>query len=165
MDKLTGQQKTAYFRRSFTAVDGLWFMKLEEKYGFEKALEIDNEVWKVFPKIQARELKTALHLDEGLEALQTCLTADLELKGFTFQAQQNESPRELRIVITDCPWHNGMVKSGRVHLSARVGEVICRTEYFTWAKEFGQNIIFSYQPAKSLCAGGKDCILNFRVRE
>lgn len=164
MGKLTEEQKTAYFRRSFTAVDGLWFMKLEEKYGFEKALEIDNEVWKVFPKIQARELKTAFRLDEGLAALRTCLTADLELKGFTFQSQLKESTRAFRIVITDCPWHTAMVKSGRVYLSARIGEVICRTEYSTWAKEFGQDIIFSYQPDKNLCTGGKGCVLNFRVQ-
>jgi hypothetical protein len=27
-----------YFHRSYTAVDGLWFVKVEEKYGFDKAL-------------------------------------------------------------------------------------------------------------------------------
>jgi len=164
MKKLTEKQKTSYFRRSFTAVDGLWFMKLEDRDGFEKALEIDNEVWKIFPKIQARELKAAFHLDTGLEALQTCLTTDLELKGFTFQVKHAEKDRAFQIVIADCPWHNGMVKSGRAQLSARVGEVICCTEYSAWAKEFGKGIEFRYQPAASLCAGGKNCILNFRIR-
>ncbi len=52
MKHLTDQQAAEYFHRSFTAVDGLWFMKVEEKHGFDAALEIDNEVWKVLPKIQ-----------------------------------------------------------------------------------------------------------------
>ena len=33
------QQKVAYLRRSYAAVDGLWFVKLEEELGFERALE------------------------------------------------------------------------------------------------------------------------------
>ena len=55
MKHLTDQQATEYFHRSFTAVDGLWFMKVEEKHGFEAALEIDNEVWEVLPRIRAQE--------------------------------------------------------------------------------------------------------------
>jgi len=54
MLKLTDKQIVEYFKRSYTAVDGLWFMKVEEIYGFDTALDIDEEVWKVMPKIQAR---------------------------------------------------------------------------------------------------------------
>jgi hypothetical protein len=57
MTKLSSQQVAEYFNRSYKAVDGLWFMKVEEKYEFDVALELDNEVWKVMPKIQARMIK------------------------------------------------------------------------------------------------------------
>ena len=43
-----------YLRRSYFAVDGLWFMMLEDELSFEKALEMDVKVWGVVPKIQAR---------------------------------------------------------------------------------------------------------------
>ncbi len=55
MKHLTDQQVAECFHRSFTAVDGLWFMKVEEKHGFEATLEIDYEVWKVLPRIRAQE--------------------------------------------------------------------------------------------------------------
>jgi hypothetical protein len=29
-------------------------MKVKEKYGFDSTLDVDNEVWKVMTKIQAR---------------------------------------------------------------------------------------------------------------
>ena len=57
MINLTDVQIAEYYHRSFSVVDGLWFMKIEERYGFEAALDIDSEVWKVVPKIQARKLK------------------------------------------------------------------------------------------------------------
>ena len=37
MTDLTEEQKAEYFRRSYTAVDGLWFMKVEERLGFDEA--------------------------------------------------------------------------------------------------------------------------------
>ncbi len=39
MFELNDKQVADFFRRSYTAVDGLWFMKAEEKHGFEAALE------------------------------------------------------------------------------------------------------------------------------
>ena len=33
------KQTVEYLRRSYSAVDGLWFMKVEEKRGFEEALD------------------------------------------------------------------------------------------------------------------------------
>ena len=44
MKELTDKQIAAYFHRSYTAADGLWFMKVEEKCGFDTALEIDDQV-------------------------------------------------------------------------------------------------------------------------
>jgi hypothetical protein len=79
---LTQEQKTEYFRRSYTAVDGLWFMKVEESLGFDEALRLDEAVWKVLPKIQARALKGMMHLEGGLEGLAQALSARLALEGF-----------------------------------------------------------------------------------
>ncbi|MHB1377104.1 MAG: DUF6125 family protein, partial [Candidatus Humimicrobiaceae bacterium] len=51
---LSSRQVKEYLQNSYAKVDGLWFLKTEEQFGFEKALESDLEVWKVMPKIQAR---------------------------------------------------------------------------------------------------------------
>ena len=71
MIRLSNRQIAEYFHRSYTAVDGLWFMKVEEKYGFDVALDIDNEVWKVFAKMQARLLKSLGQTGDGIDSLHT----------------------------------------------------------------------------------------------
>ncbi|GAF84732.1 unnamed protein product, partial [marine sediment metagenome] len=58
MIELSNRQIAEFWHRSYASVDGLWFMRVEERYGFDAALDIDNEVWKVLPKIQARMLKS-----------------------------------------------------------------------------------------------------------
>ena len=111
MEELTDKQITEYFHRSYAAVDGLWFMKVEEKCGFDTALEIDDQVWKVLPKIQARMIKSMLHLDEGIEGLGEAIKTRLVLEGFDFEAKRNKDG--LKVFIKRCPWHELMVKSGR----------------------------------------------------
>ena len=157
---LTDRQIAEYFRRSFTAVDGLWFRKVEETLDFDRALDLDDAVWKILPKIQARMLKTMGNLGDGLDALRECLTTRLTLDGHVFHAEQDHGANELRVIITECPWHSLMVKSGRGHLSGKVGTRICTTEYMVFASEFGANI--SCMLDEQICEGSGCCKLVFR---
>jgi hypothetical protein len=160
MIQLTPEQIAEYFQRSYTTVDGLWFMKVEGKYGFEAALDIDNEVWKVFPKMQARLLKSLGKTGDGIEALFACLTTKLTLEGFKFEAEKTGNWGGFKITIKECPWHNLMIKSGREKLSGEVGTLICNTEYSVWASEFGENIGFELKD--QICQGAQSCILQFK---
>lgn len=153
---LTDKQVAQYFRRCYTAVDGLWFMKVEENHGWKTALDVDEQVWKVLPKIQARMLKSVLNVDQGIDALRECLTTRLALEGFDFETRQTANG--FGIFIKSCPWHEQMVKSGRKHLSGAVGRRICGTEYPVWAAEFG-HIRFELQ--QQLCDGCGQCVLQF----
>jgi len=157
MTKLSSQQVADYFNRSYNAVDGLWFMKVEEKYGFDAALDLDNEVWKVMPKIQARRIKSFLGLKNGSDALFEGLVTKLELEGFKFTAEKTEDG--FRVTIDDCPWHNLMIKSGRKHLSEIVGKTICSTEYQVWVSELAKTMKFELKSQK--CGESKQCILDF----
>jgi hypothetical protein len=160
MEHLTSKQIIEFFHRSYKAADGLWFMKIEEKYGFDAALEVDKEVWKVMPKIQARMIKSLLGKGEGEAALLESLTAKLSLEGFKFKVEQNENG--FRIKISECPWHNLMVKSGREKHSAKVGTTICNVEYAVWTSEFDKNIQFTLGNQK--CKGSEHCTLDFKRR-
>mgnify|MGYP000340451510 CR=1 FL=1 len=157
MTKLTSKQVTDYFSRSYKAVDGLWFMKVEEKHGFDVALDLDNEVWKVMPKIQVRMIKSFLGLETGPDALFEAIVTKLELDGFTFSAEKTENG--FKITITDCPWNNLMIKSGREHLAGAVGETICQTEYDVWVSELAQNMRFELKSQK--CKDKPSCVLEF----
>ncbi|MFC1982115.1 DUF6125 family protein [Chloroflexota bacterium] len=159
MIDLSDKQISEFYYRSYTAADGLWFMKVEEKYGFDTALEIDNEVWKVLPKIQARMLKSIGKMGNGIEALRDCFTTKLTLDGFTFKTENIEGGIGFRVIINRCPWHDTMVKSGREHLSEKVGARICNTECSAWASEFHDNISAEIQ--SQICNGSKTCQLHF----
>ena len=135
-------------------------MKVEEKIGFDAALDVDHEVWKVMPKIQARMIKSMLKLNNGVGGLFKGLTTKLELEGFKFKAEKNRNG--FRITITDCPWHNLMTKSGREKLSGIVGTTICGTEYQVWVSEFGEVTHFKLESQK--CKNSKYCILDFEKK-
>lgn len=156
--ELSREQTAEFFRRSYTAIDGLWFMKLEERYGFDAALDIDDEVWKVFPKIQARALKGMLKLTGGEDAFVECFTTKLGVEDFAFQVERR-SPDGLRVSISRCPWHDSMVKSGREALSGKIGARICDTEYSAWAAEFDERLRFT--SVSRICQGAQRCVLEF----
>jgi hypothetical protein len=161
MAVLSDKQVAEYFHRSYAAVDGLWFMKVEEKHGFDIALQIDREVWKVMPKIQARMIKSMLKIDTGEAALRESLETKLALEGFKFKVEQGETG--FRIQVSDCPWHNLIVKSGREKFSEKVGTAICGMEYSVWASEFDENVQFRLSAQK--CKGSETCVLEFKKRK
>jgi hypothetical protein len=132
-------------------------MKVEEKRGFDEALDVDNEVWKIMPKIQARMIKSFLGLETGPAALFEGVVTKLELDGFKFNAKKTENG--FRITINDCPWHNLMIKSGREHLAEAVGETVCTTEYGVWVSELAQDMKFELKSKK--CKNKKHCVLEF----
>jgi len=43
--------------RNMWAVDGLYYLGIEEDYGTESATEIDRKVWEIMGKIEARKIK------------------------------------------------------------------------------------------------------------
>jgi hypothetical protein len=155
---LTDKQIIEYFNRSFKAADGLWFMKVEEKYGFDSALEIDKKVWAIVPKIQARMIKTMLTLGNTEADLLVSLESKLSMEGFKYKVKKRKSG--FQIQICECPWHNMMIKSGREKYSGKVGSEICSIEYSVWIHEFDKNIQIKIQTKK--CQGSNFCNLDFK---
>jgi hypothetical protein len=161
MATLTDKQIAEYFHRSYTAVDGLWFMKSEERHGFDEALAVDTAVWQVMPKIQARKMQTLLGKNSGLEALYDCFKTKLSIEGYTFAATGDPQSGAFEIAITNCPWLDLLHKSNRQHLAGAIGDRICTAEYGVWAKEFGEGIRFEF--GDRLCNGCSLCMLRFRL--
>jgi hypothetical protein len=158
MITLSNQQVAEYFKRSYVGVDGLWFMKTEERYDFDTALGIDAEVWKIVPKIQARCLKEMTGLKAGLQALFECFAAKLTMEGFVFKTAGVQNGH-CDFAITGCPWLEKLKKAGREHLASRISGTICPVECEAWATEFGPGIRF--EPGDRLCAGASVCKIGF----
>jgi len=161
MIPLTQEQKIEFFRRSYTTVDGLWFMKLEENDGFETALDIDEQVWRIMPKIQARMLKNMSGLNQGLDALAECLSTKLSIEEYVFDVEKNKDNRGFSIFIRQCPWYKMMEKAGRESFGPQIGPRICSAEYSVWAREFGENIRFIM--INNLCSSAETCTLRFSI--
>jgi hypothetical protein len=86
---LSKEQIPAYIflqLRNLWTVDGLYYMAIEEAYGTEVATRIDEHVWAVMGKIEARKLKeffgiTGTDIPSMMRALQyTSWALDLEDK-------------------------------------------------------------------------------------
>jgi hypothetical protein len=154
---LTPEQIEDYLYRSYTRADGLWFVLAEERYGFEAALALDEAVWKVLPKIQARLLQKQLNLARDLEGLGRALKAKLTLDKYEFSLSPTATG--VAITLSACPWHELIVRSGRAHLAERIGGVICGIEFPVFAQEF--NCSCSGAPEERLCRNGGRCVFRF----
>jgi len=150
-----------YFKRCFFSVDGFWFIMAEEELGFEKALEIDRNVWKLLPKTQVRKIRKLLEIETNkINDIRTALDFKLKAEDYTYEVR-NTSDLVLEIAITGCPWLTLMRESGRQDLASKVGKTICPTEYSVWAKEFGMKLDADLN--NCLCSDNTPCILRFSL--
>jgi hypothetical protein len=51
--------------RDMWAVDGFYYLFIEEKYGTEVATEIDRKVWEVMGKVEARKIKQLFGIEKN----------------------------------------------------------------------------------------------------
>ncbi len=147
-------------RRSYTAADGLWFVTIEEELGLERALELDERVWRVMPKIQARKARELLEeRADGPRALVRCMALKLAAEGYEYKLS-SAAADHAEIVVTRCPWREMLQSSDRTHLGPQIADRICVTEGMTWAREFGDDIAF--EMTEAICHGADQCRFTFR---
>ncbi len=155
------QQLVEYLRRSYHAVDGLWFMMAEEALDFEGALELDRRVWAVLAKIQARKARELTGCEgNSADDLVACFSLKLTADGHEFRVEQ--TPDSVRFIIDQCPWLQLLQGSDREHVSLEVANAICPTEGATWCKEFGDE--WEYAMPRMMCSGDECCLMAFTKR-
>ncbi|MHA1372098.1 MAG: DUF6125 family protein, partial [Promethearchaeota archaeon] len=106
------------YARLAQTLDGLWFVKLEEQFGFEKALEIDDRVWAIYGKIEARRLKAIyeqyynVQKEKPIKQLEILLNKSLFNATLTYDVQ-HAGEKELLFLVNECKTLAGMKKIGR----------------------------------------------------
>lgn len=154
MSDYTTEEIAALLRRSYQAVDGLWFVIAEQHQGFAEALAMDEEVWQVMPKIQARKAREILALTGGgLEALARCLGLKMAAEGNETEVHSEAGHLEIRL--NRCTWHDVFEKAQRLHLAQDIARHVCANEAAGWAQEFGVQACFD--PDNSICGGASCC--------
>lgn len=98
--------------RNYWAVDGLYFLGIEEKFGTEWATKIDKNVWEVMGKIEARRIKKEIGIDG--KDIPTIIKA-LRLSGWALDLEYKEVEVEKNIAVvknTNCRVQNTRIKKG-----------------------------------------------------
>jgi hypothetical protein len=160
MDKFEDKVVADFLRRSYFAVDGLWFVRAEAERSFEDALKLDEQVWHVMPKIQARKARELLGVDgDGIKDLVRCFELKLAAEGYGYEVRW-PSENEAEIVILACPWYSVLQSAGRESIATAISNTICTGELEGWAKEFSEGIEFGLEDR--ICTGGHKCLFRFR---
>ncbi len=124
--------------KSWLAMDGLWFLAVEERFGLATAIELDRAVWERFSPIEARRIvaRRGIARGGGLPALAEALR-------FRLYARIND--QEIRwtdrgtlvLEMKTCRVHEARNRDDRPFFPCReVGLV----EYSTFAREVDKRI-------------------------
>jgi hypothetical protein len=68
LESLTREDLLRYVQvlsKNFLTLDGYWFLGVEDRYGQEKAIELDEEAWGRYGISEARRIKSFIGIDEG----------------------------------------------------------------------------------------------------
>jgi hypothetical protein len=149
---------TSYLRRCYHAVDGLWFVMVEEDSDFARALDLDVRVWRVLAKIQARKARELLEVSgNSAEELARCFSLKLEADGHRFSVKTTKDT--VVFCIQACPWLELLQKSDRRHIAVKVAQAVCPTEGAVWCAEFGGE--WRFDMPLMACSGAEGCEMQF----
>ena len=99
------------FFRNSRIVDGLWFQKVEDEFGLDAAVKLDQQVWEIHAQGEAKRIKDTLDLkEEGPEAVLKALKYTLSMD--TPEIEES-GPDRIVIRINNCPVHEARARKGR----------------------------------------------------
>ena len=120
------------------AVDGLYYLGIEEKWGTEAATEVDRKVWEVLGKIEARKLKEFFDI-KGNDI--PSMMKALQYSGWALDLEDKEVVvEENRGIIRNvkCRVQNARIKKGLDEFGCKP----VRWEFLkAFAKEFNPDIV------------------------
>ena len=123
--------------RDMWAVDGLYYMFIEEEFGTKAATEIDRKVWEVMGKIEARKIKKLFNI-EGND-ISSAMKA-LSYSGWAMDLEDKEIIVEKDKAIV----RNVRCRVQNTRLSKGLSEFGCKPVRFgflkSFAKEFNSDI-------------------------
>ena len=117
--------------RNMWAVDGLYYLGIEEKWGTEEATEIDRKVWEIMGKIEARKIKEFFKIKEN--DLQSFIFA-LRYSGWTLDLEDKEIIIEKNRVIL----RNTFCRVQNTRLNRSLPEFGCKPVRFGFLKAFAK---------------------------
>jgi len=150
----TDTQIADFLRRSYFVVDGLWFVKTEERHGFDEAMDLDEAIWDIMSKVQVRKAKEVLGIEgDSLEDLTRAFQLKLSAEGYDYGVERDDGQVVLSVRI--CPWYEILRSSGRTQIAETIAERICAREFAGWIREFSPDV--GFRIIKRLCVESGAC--------
>jgi len=110
------------------AIDGLWFLSSEQAFGFDRALDMDIQVWKRYAKLSLKRIRKHFELPvEGLDAIKQIMRLDPLWLSIEFDLIE-DPPDSLIFQVTNCPSLLAMEKMGRETFTCEAVEKVYLTE-------------------------------------
>jgi hypothetical protein len=134
--------------RNLWAVDGLYYLGIEEQWGTNHATKIDQRVWEIMGKIEARRLKQFLNITENnIPALMHIL----QHSGWALDLEEKEieiHPKKAILRNVACRVQNTRIKNG-------LPEFGCKPVRLGYLKSFCKEINPAIKVTCSLCPPDK----------
>lgn len=125
-----------FLLNQFRRADGFWFLEAEDKFGYDAAIKINEDVWDRMGRLMTREIKQRFGIEQrGLEAFVKVMQV---YPWFLISRHQIEvNPGEVYIGAPHCP-------SQEARLKRNIGEYDCkdmhRREFESIIKEVDERI-------------------------
>ena len=142
---------------ALTAVDGLWFMAVEKRCGFDTALELDLEVWKDYGRVLLKRISRMLGLSidpsnpPDLATINFLLEAVCHIDGTRCEGEVREG--EIVFRVSRCTWWENLSRAGREsHVPC---EFVDNTIFRDWLLAIDPTV--SFEITHSLPRGDDHC--------
>lgn len=114
---ITEEQMQELRLGALTAIDGLWFMAVEKKYGFDTALELDLEVWKAYGRVLLKRMSRMLGMDidplKPLDLATVNMLLETVCRIDGTQCEGTVTGREIVFRVHRCSWWENLSRAGR----------------------------------------------------
>lgn len=121
MTKAELQDYLDFVLRQYRLVDGLWFRAVEDKYGFEVAFELNEEIWGKINAILAKEIKNRFHIKgRGISAVMEAWSYFPWSQLIKSEVEQTKDKAVLRIL--KCPMQEARLRQGRKEFPCKARE-------------------------------------------
>jgi len=149
--------------RNMWAVDGLYYLFIEEKYGTEIATDIDRRVWEVMGKIEARKIKESFDI-KG-DKISDLIKA-LSYSGWSMDLEDKEIEEKDGVGII----RNVKCRVQNTRLKKNLKEFGCKPVRFGFLKSFAHEINKNIEVKCNVCppdqhTDGLWCEWEFKLEE
>ncbi len=124
--------------RNLWAVDGLYYLGIEQKFGTEEATKIDMRVWEIMGKIEARRIKETFGLED--DNVQTIMEA-LKLTSWSLDLED----KEIMVEEDRGVFRNTKCRVQKTRIKKGLSEFPCKNVRWVYlknfAKEFNKNMV------------------------